>query len=78
MNRFFMMVKNDRLQDVFRDGIPILKGTVFAMRRLLRECPGASLYLLSKLSLFPRMFRKRRLIFSKKKTSPEAIRQWFH
>jgi len=78
MNRFFMMVKNDRLQDILRDGIPILKGTLFALRRMLRECPKASFYLFSKLSLFPRMLRKRRLISSKRKTSPENIRKWFN
>jgi GT2 family glycosyltransferase len=78
MNRFFMMVKNDRVQDIFRDGIPILKGTVFALRRMFRECPKASFYLFSKLTLFPRMLRKRRLIFSKRKTSPEDIRKWFN
>jgi GT2 family glycosyltransferase len=78
MNRFFMMIKNDRLRDIFRDWIPIVKGTLFALRRMLRECPKASFYLFWKLTLFPRMLRKRRLIFSKRKTSPEDMRKWFN
>jgi len=77
MNRFFMMVKNDRVQDILRDMIPILKGTMFSLARLLTQSPKAGFHLVSKLTLFPRMLSKRRLIFSKRKTSPEDIRKWF-
>jgi GT2 family glycosyltransferase len=78
MNRFFMMMKNDRLQDIVRDFVPIMKGTHFAFRRMFRECPGAFFYLFLKLLLISRMLRKRRLIFSKRKATVQNIRKWFN
>jgi GT2 family glycosyltransferase len=78
MNRFFMMVKNDRFQDVLRDIVPILRGTSFAAHRMMKECPQASLYVLLKLRLIPRMIRKRRQNLSRRKASPPDIRKWFN
>ncbi len=78
MNRFFMMIKNDRLQDIVKDFIPIMKGTLFAFRRVFRECPGAFLYIFPKFILIPRMLRKRRMFSSKIKAPTEDIRKWFH
>ncbi len=78
MNRFFMMIKNDRLQDIARDFVHITQGTLFAFRRMFRECPRAFFYLFPKLALIPRMLRKRRLILSKKKVHIGEIRKWFN
>ena len=78
VNRFFMMIKNDRVQDVLRDIIPILRGTSFALYHMLKECPRAGIYVLWKLLLVPRMIRKRRLNLLKRKTPPEDIRKWFN
>jgi GT2 family glycosyltransferase len=78
MNRFFMMIKNDSLQDFLRDIVPILRGTAFAFYRMLRECPRASLYALLKLSLIPRMITKRRQNLSARKALPQDIRKWFN
>ena len=78
MNRFFMMVKNDRFQDVLRDIIPIMRGTRFALHRMLKECPRASLRVPLKLRLIPRMIRKRRQILSRRKVPPQDIRKWFN
>jgi GT2 family glycosyltransferase len=78
INRFFMMIKNDRLQDVLRDVVPILRGTSFALYRMFKECPWASLHVLSKLRLILRMMSKRRQNLLKRKTPPEDIRKWFN
>ena len=78
INRFFMMIKNDRLQDVLRDVAPILRGTSFALYRMFKECPGASFRVLLKLRLILRMMSKRRQNLLKRKTPPEDIRKWFN
>jgi len=78
MNRFFMMIKNDRFQDIMRDFTPIMKGTFFAFRRMFRKCPSAFFYIIPKLVLIPRMLRKRGLIFSKRKATIQEIRKWFN
>jgi GT2 family glycosyltransferase len=77
-NRFFMMAKNDRLIDIVRDIVPIMRGTAFGVRRMFQDCPKALFYLFPKLFLLPRMFKKRHVIFLKRKTSAETIRKWFN
>lgn len=76
-NRYLLIAKNDTLQNIFRDFIPIFLKEIWLFGKIIlkdrRLIKGIYIFL----KLIPRTLRKRRIIQSRRVTSNRYLAQWF-